>query len=123
VHHYSQSEKRSHLQQYTVALQDLLTCPWLSKYYPDSAMDYAENLQTALDLLENGFTQQQLFDLYLSFSPAIETHPHWIPPLVQTIEGGWRTPEWFDELQPKHQRVRDAANMLRYTGLLYGGRY
>lgn len=116
-HFYSQPERRAHLEELIVALEVARDAVAATSEYAQFASAYQNAIDTASNLVTDGWSQVQLRDLAESVpDPAgMEIVQAYAPP-GRTVDGRFKLAEWFAPIEPKLEAALSAARRLREVG-------
>jgi hypothetical protein len=115
-HFYSGEERRGQLEELAEALEALIPLVIDLPAYAPRAPVYERALGEARRLVCAGFTQEELSSLARSVPDLFYRFKEWSPPVEEQQDGSWLEPEWFAALEPRLQRVLEAARRLSEVG-------
>ena len=113
---YTDSDRQTQLNDLILALEALIAHLPTVPDYAKSIDTFRHYLDAVRTLASDGYTQSDLTNASRAFPSIIHTHPHWVPPLIETDDGGYSEPAWFPELERLHTACADAAEILRVLG-------
>lgn len=116
AHLYTTDERRLQLLNLQQALEKLI--PVVKRLQLDQLHAYEEALGKTRFFLVSGFEPSELAALAHSVPDVFARHRDWqTPHLVRHAEGGWRLPDWLEELELHLRPVLESASALRSLGL------
>lgn len=116
LYFYTVEDRRQQLHQLVDRLLRLI--PLLEPYseLSDKQSVYRSAQNRALELLEHGFSQEELTALGRSIPDLFYRHREWEPPAEQMPDGSWKNADWFSRIEERLQPVLKAAEQLASIG-------
>jgi len=116
LYFYTVKDRQQQLHQLVDGLLGLI--PLLEQYpeLSDKLTTYRSGKNRALELLEHGFSQDELTALGRSIPDLFYRHREWEPPAEQLPDGAWHDAHWFTEIEERLQPVLKAAEQLASIG-------
>jgi hypothetical protein len=116
LYFYTVEDRQQQLHQLVDCLPGLI--PLLEPYpeLSDKLAAYRSGQKRALELLEHGFSEEELTALGRSIPDLFYRHREWEPPAEQLPDGRWHDAPWFTEVEERLQPVLKAAEQLASIG-------